>query len=80
MQTGGYYCGQRCIIVPATQSVVDMGLPDDSAPAPDNQDGTLHRYGNVIIANKSKKKFTFESNEAALLAMRHAVEYNKLKG
>ena len=80
MMTGGYYCGERCQISPANHFDSNHANADGVTRAPEESDGILKRYGNVVIATGSNKKFSFESNEAAVRAMLHAAKYNDMKG
>lgn len=54
----------------ASDPIASLPEPDEKATARNASDGTLWRYGNVIVADKSKRRISFPSNEDALAAMR----------
>lgn len=54
----------------ANDPIASLPEPDEKATARNASDGTLWRYGNVIVADKSKRRMSFRNNEDAVKAMR----------
>lgn len=79
MYTGAYYGGEPCTVGKVSGREFLNGPPDEETPAPEKADGTLQRFGNVIIATKSGNRFSFRTNESAVRVMKWARDRGQYK-